>query len=314
MKKLRDLIYNISLEFGLFFLMPFIIRLPEPYHRFFLRLKSYLRFSIGSYRAYVDRPDLKRFAIKNIADTLGVDESVARGKLYRLMQLEVFAERNGFLLDVYTASDLENRFTIHGIELLKAELKKGKGVIFATVHSGENDLFMLFLSLKRYNIYGLYDGNIQYKKINNPLEKFAKLKDHKITGKIGKIYTGKGMKKLFDVLKGDNIIVWMVDLPSRNIKRKTTVDFLGKKIAVDNSFWETALKTGASLVPYMNIYDYRKDRHDIYVGAPVDFNKNSIQDLFCFYEAYVKESPESWIGWYIFDMLTVDSQMNVKLL
>lgn len=306
MRSFRDLIYNASLELGLFYLMPVATRLPSPFSKMLLKLKAGTRFFLGSYRAYINRPGLKKAVIKNLMDTLGIDKSIAKKKLYRLMQLEVFAEKHGFLFDRYTESDLENRFVINGLEILDNELRKGKGVIFTTVHSGDNELFILFLSLKRYNIYGLYDGSLQHKESGSPLEKFARLKDHKITGRVGKLYTGKSMRGVFDVLLRNGIILWMVDLPAANIKRKTTVDLIGKKIAVDNSFWATAFKTGASLLPYINIYDCRNDRHIIHIGRPIDFTRNTIQDLFSFYEAYIKESPESWIGWYIFDKLRVD--------
>lgn len=305
MKKLRIILYNISLELGLFYLMPIAIRLPAPLSKLLLKLKTGTRFLLGNYKAYVNRPGLKKIAIRNLSDTLGIDKRSAAMKLYRLMQLEVFAERNGFLLDTYTVSRLEDRFTIHGLKILENELQKRKGVIFATVHSGDTLLLMLFLSLKGYKIYGLFDREIQYRDAQNPLEKLARLKDEKITGKIGKLYAGKGMMGLFDVLRENGIIVWMVDLPALDTKRKTIVNFLGRNVAVNNSFWEIAAKTGASLLPHINLYDHRDDRHVIHIGPPVDFTKNTIQELFYFYESFIRESPESWIGWYMFDMLMV---------
>lgn len=307
MRKLRTIIYNVSLNLGLFFLMPLTDRLPAPFSKWLLKLKAFTRFLLGSYRAYINRPDLKNIAIRNLMDTLGIDKKTAKEKLYRLMQLEVFAEKHGFLFDRYTVSDLENRFVIHGLETLDNELRKGKGVVFTTVHSGDNELFILFLSLKGYNIYGLYDGNLQHKKPDNPLEKFAILKDHKITGRVGKLYTGKGMRGIFNMLSRNGIILWMVDLPVTHMKRKAIIDFFGKKIATDNSFWTTASKAGASLLPYINIYDYRNDKHVIHIGRPIDFTRNTIQDLFCFYEAFIEKAPESWIGWYMLDMLAVNS-------
>lgn len=307
MRKLRNIVYNTSLNLGLFFLMPLAVRLPTPFSKLLLKIKTGTRFLLGSYRAYINRSGLKKIAIRNLVDTLGIDKKTAKEKLYRLMQLEVFAEKHGFLFDRYTVSDLENRLVIHGLENLDNELRKGKGVVFTTVHSGDNELFILFLSLKGYNIYGLYDGNLQHKKPDNPLEKFAILKDLKITGRVGKLYTGKGMRGIFNMLSRNGIILWMVDLPVTSMKRKVIIDFLGRKIATDNSFWTTAAKTGASLLPFMNIYDYRNDRHVIHIGRPIDFTKDTIQYLFCFYEAFVEKCPESWIGWYLLDMLAVDS-------
>lgn len=303
MTKLRKRLYYASLRFGLFYLMPVVNMLPKPFSVFLLKLKLRLRFSIGSYMAYVQRQGLKEIALKNLTDTLGVDEKTAYGKLYSLMQLEIFAERHGFSFDKYSVSDIANDITVLGLENLDNELKKGKGIVFATIHSGDNELFILFLALKGYNIYGLYDGSLQDKKADNPLEEFAQLKDSKISGKVGKLYTGKGFRGVFRVLSENGIILWMVDLPTGNAKRKTLVNFMGKKIGVDNTFWESAYTTGAALLPYINIYDPVHDKHTIHIGAPIDFTKNTIQDIYCFYESHVKNSPESWLGWYIFDLL-----------
>lgn len=304
MKKLRKLLYNASLRFGLFYLMPVVNILPKPFAIFLLKLKLRLRFAIGSYMAYINRPGLKEIALQNLINTLGLDEKTAHHKLYRLMQLEIFAERHGFCFDKYLESDIANDVTILGIENLNNELKKGKGIVFSTIHSGDNELFILLLALKGYNIYGLYDGSLQHKKTDNPLEEFAQLKDSKISGKVGKLYTGKGFRGVFRALSENGIILWMVDLPAGNAKRKTLVNFMGRKIGVDNTFWESAYMTGAALLPYINIYDPVHDKHTIHIGTPIDFTKNTIQDIYCFYESHVKNSPESWLGWYILDLLT----------
>ena len=95
MKSIRESFYKTALELGLFYLMPIVVRLPKSLSRQILKLKAATRFLLGSYRAYVDRPGLKDIAISNIIETLKTDK-ISRRILYRLMQLEVFAEKNGF--------------------------------------------------------------------------------------------------------------------------------------------------------------------------------------------------------------------------
>lgn len=306
MKNIRESFYKAALELGLFYLMPIVVRLPKSLSRQILKLKAAIRFILGSYRAYVDRPGLKDIAISNIFETLKTDKKSAGRILYRLMQLEVFAEKNGFLLDSYTLSDMEACFNIYDLERLDREVKKGRGVIFTTIHSGDTLMLMLYLAMMGYNIYGLFDSNIQQKESKNPLESLAKLKDRKIAGKIGKLYTKKGLTRLFDVLDNNGIIVWMVDLPAPNPKRRTIVDFLDKKISVSNSLMEVAGRTGASILPHITIYDGRQDRHNVFVGNPLSPETGSVQDLFIFFEPYTRSHPDSWFGWYIFDMLKTE--------
>lgn len=307
MKGLRDAIYNMSLGFGLFSYVPTVMRLPKPLSTSLLKLKAGIRFYRGTYRAYINRENLKAHAIRNLHSALKTDKTDAGRKIYRLMQLEVMTERNGFLMDSLTLPALEDQFIIHNLDFLEKELSKGKGVIFTTIHSGDTLLFMLFLSLRGYNIYGLFDRGIQYKKSLNPLEKFAKLKDEKIDGRIGKLYTGRGMLGLFDALKENAIIVWMVDLPAYDTKRRSRVHFLDQDIVISRGFWDVSAKAGSSIVPHINIYDLDNDRHTVHIGHPLTVESNTIQDMYSFFEPYVRAHPESWIGWYVFDQLSADA-------
>lgn len=308
--KLREYRYNFFLELGLFYFLPVITKLPPPCDSFFLRIRSYLRFSLGSYRAYVNRPNLKEIAINNFINTLEIDRRDAKKRLFSLMQLEVFAEKNSMLFDTCTVSELEKRFTVYGLEKLDEALKRGKGVIFATVHAGEAELFVLFLALKGYKMYGLYDSSILREATRNPLHKFAKLKDKKLTGRIGKLYAGRNRPSVFDALKENGIIGWMVDLPAASVKRRSIVSLFNTKLSVNTSAWEVAKKTDASLLPFVDIYDPGNERHEVFIGDEIDLGEMVFQDLFTFYETHLKKSPESWGGWYILDLLKIKTNKN----
>jgi lauroyl/myristoyl acyltransferase len=310
-EKIRDRIYHMSLAFGLFYYLPVVVRLPAPLSKSLLKLKSWMRFTMGTYRGYVNRPGLKKKTIENLVETLGIDSGGARNMYRKLMQLEVLVERNTHLLNDYRLSDLENHFVIHGLDILEEELKKGKGVIFATVHSGDSLLFMYFLALKGFRIYGLFDRDVSDMESRDPLIKFAKLKDKKLSGTVGKIYAGKGLSRLYGVLEENGIVVWMVDLPVKGSKRREKVRFLDSQIFANNSLTEVAAKTGSSLVPHITVYDFETDKHTVYIGNSVDIGKNSLQNLFDFYEPHVRRTPESWIIWYIFDMLKVYAEEGV---
>lgn len=303
MKNLRNQIYKLSLRIGLFFVMPLVIRLPEGVARRILRLKAFIRFKLGSYRAYVDRYGLRDIAVANISRTLNLNSQIAREKIQRLMYLEVISERNGFLLDKYDLSALRRKFIVSGLDILEREIKKQKGIILVTIHSGDTLLFGLYLSLMGYNIYGLFDSAILKTISSDPLFRFARLKDFKINGKIGKLYTDRGLKGLFDVLKNNGIIGWMIDLPPRSLKRATFVNFLGEEIQVNTSFLRVAVKAGSPIVPFICIYDFDNDRHEIHICEPFDPEERRIQEIYSLYEPYVRKNPESWLGWYFFDML-----------
>jgi KDO2-lipid IV(A) lauroyltransferase len=311
MKGLREFLYRAAVAAGLFFVVPLAQRLPRSLSKVLLRLKACTRFSLGTYRAYLDRPRLKEHALGNLRETLGIGAAEADRILLQLMELEVYVERNGFLLDHYTEDELQRSFSVQGLEHLDRALHAGRGVIFATVHSGDTLLFMLHLALKGYPIYGLFDAAIPDARTRDPLKRFAQMKDRKIGATIGRIYAGGRLTELFGVLRGNGIIVWMVDLPALNAKRRAVIDFLGKKVCVGSSFWEVAVKSGAALVPHINLYDHRTDRHIVHIGSPLTPKGRGIQDLFRYYEPFIREHPESWIGWYYFDMLASEEALDV---
>lgn len=303
MGQIRERLYNFNLTFGLFCIMPFISRLPDSIGRILLMLRTIFRFFFSDYRAYVNRPGLKKIAIKNLSETFNIERKIAKRKIFRLMYLEVIGEKNGFLLDKYSLPTLNTQFYIEGIDMLHAALKKGRGVIFTTIHSGDTVLFMLFLGLMGYDIYGLFDEAIYKGVTTDPLHRFAIVKDQKITGRIGKLYTGKGLMKVYDVLSQNGIVVWMVDLPVQNKKRGKTVDFLGSRILVSDAFWHVALKSGASIIPHVSVYNFKMHRHDVFIGSSIEPSRDTIQDLFNFYDTCIRQYPESWIGWYYLDIL-----------
>lgn len=307
LRRLREYIYQRSLAAGLFLLIPVAIRLPAALSDMLMRLKAAVRFSLGSYRAYVNRPGLREIAVKNFMDAFGTDREAAKRAIRLTMRLEVYSERNGFLFDSLTLPELEKEFAVEGLENLDRALKHGTGVVFATVHSGDTVFFMLLLALKGYNVYGLFDGGIMERPSSNPLERLAKLKDDKITGRIGKLYAGKGLKATLDALRGNGIIIWMVDLPAGSSKRKTLVNFLGSNISVDSSFCEVAARCGSVILPHVSAYDHGKGRHVVRIGEPLEPDKSAVPELFGFFEERVREYPESWIGWYIFDLLQADA-------
>lgn len=303
MGQIREKLYNLNLNISLFYIMPLIIRLPDSIRNLLLKLRTIIRFFFSDYRAYVNRPGLKEIAIRNLSETLNIERKIAKRKIFRLMHLEVIVEKNGFLFDKYDLSTLKNQFYIEGLDMLNRALEKKKGVIFATVHSGDPFLFTLLMSLKGYDIYGLFDGAIKIRPISGPLHRFAVFRDKKMTGKIGKLYTGKGTRRIFDVLSNNGIIAWMVDLAAQNKKREIVINFLGSRISVNNTVLSVAQKTGALIVPYVSIYNFSMEKHEVYIGRAVDTSSDTIQDIFNFFEPPIKRHPESWLGWYYFDML-----------
>ncbi len=307
--KFREWLYNTSLTVGLFYFLPFVVVLPGPVSTMLIRLKAWLRYYFGTYRAYVNRPKIRDIAIENMMHTLGVDREEASKRIKRLMYLEVMAEADGWLLDKYNISSLEKRFSIQNIDNLNKELLRRKGIIFATIHSGDTVLFMLYLALMGYNIYGLFDRAIEDEGLNSPLIRFARVKDSKITGKIGKLYAGQRITELVGVLKKNGIVVWMIDLPPASPKRSNTVRFLDRNLCINNSFWELTEKTGASLLPHISVFNHKNDIYDVIIGEPVKLSDSNIQRLFDFFEPYVREHPESWIGWYILDWLKCNEEV-----
>lgn len=300
---LRERIYNGLLEAGLFYLIPFINKLPEPVGEFLIKMKARIRFLLGTYRSYINRPGLKKAAIRNLAETLAVSDKEATEAIKKMFHLEVIGEKNGHLFDRFTAENLKKYSTVNGIENLDNAFKKKKGILFVTIHSGFFEVTGLYFSLMGYKIYGLFDGTIQTHEPANPIDKFAKLKDAKLTGRVRKIFTTEGIDVVFETLREQGIIYWLIDVPSQKTRKVKSATFLGKEIATDTGFWTVARKTGAVILPHISLYDFDTKKNQIYIGKPIDPAVNNIQDTFLFFEPFIQKSPENWMGWYYLEKL-----------
>jgi lauroyl/myristoyl acyltransferase len=300
---LRERIYNGSLEAGLFYLIPFIAKLPDPVAELLITMKARIRFLLGTYRSYINRPGLKKAAIRNLAGTLALSDKEATEAIKKTFHLEVIGERYGYLFDRVSTGMLDKHFTINGIENLHNALKKEKGVLFVTIHAGFFELTGLYFSLMGYKIYGLFDGTIQTNEPANPLDKFAKLKDEKLTGRVKRIFTTEGIHVVFETLREQGIIYWLIDVPSQKTRKIKSADFLGKGIATDKGFWTVARKTGAVILPHISLYDFKTKKNQIYIGTPIDPAVHNIQDTFLFFEPFIQKSPENWMGWYYLEKL-----------
>ncbi len=303
-RKIRLYQYNATLHVSLFAILPLILKMPVTLQKVFLSIRSYLRYRIGSYQAYINRADLKKSTVRNIMNTLGLEQDIAEKIFRNLMHLEVMIERNSLLLDRFTPEDLSRMIKLEGIGILLEASRKKRGIILPSIHSGDSMIFMLLLHYLGYNIHGLFDSSFIKKKRLSPSERFALLKDRKITSKIGKLYAGSaGLKKVISVLKGGGVVVWMVDLPPGQTKRARTVNFLNCDVSVGTTFWEAARISGASIVPYTMAYNASCDTFTVRFLREFLPTRDSIEDLFSEFETFIINNPDSWIGWYIFDLL-----------
>jgi len=301
-KSVRSWIYELSSYIGFFVYIPLISRLPKRLSDFAVGIKAGFRFRLGSYRGYVDRANLKHIAIRNMMSALNINEKVATRKIKKFMLLEVFAERDGYIADELTESDMECRYHISGIENLEKALKIGKGVIFSTVHAGNIGQIGLLLSLKGLDMYSLCDGGLLRKQNGRAIELFAKLRLEKVRGNTGLLYSGIQSKECLSVLKNNGVILWMADVPPTHPKRSQTIQLFGKSIVVNSSFWDLAKKRGVPIIPNITVFDSRLGKYHLIIGHPVDTHNGSIQDMCNFFQQHLDASPESWAAWGIFDL------------
>lgn len=291
--------YEIYLRISLYHVLPLLGRLPFSLAWKLNRLRGAVRYHLGWYRAYVNRPGLKEIAIQNVIRA-GFNRSTAKRIIKDAFCIETGFELEGLLHDKFGVDWLEKKMlTIHNMSNLINALKTRKGVILATAHTANFELVELYLALKGIPISGLY-GLPQHKP-RNSMEQFALERFARISDKIGAIYTSGGLRELYKVLERGECVMWLIDLPAGNNKRSVNVKFMEETISVANSFVTVSAKADAPIVPMISVAR-KKPGYQVFFGKPL-LPGTAPQEAFSFMESHLRNSPESWIGWYYLDWM-----------
>lgn len=195
---------------------------------------------------------------------------------------------------VETLDDLEKFLVTEGMENYEGAIKKGKGVIFLTLHLGAFDLQVSNMALRGLNP-NIIGTPLKDDRLNELLWNYRNMH-----GAIA-IERGRETFRLIKVLKSGGSVALLIDQDTKVKSR--FVNFFGKPAATPIGATILAMKTGASVVPtYIYLGDDWKQHMRILPEITMRLTGDDEADMIYntqvltdFTEDTIRKHPEQWV-------------------
>ncbi len=230
----------------------------------------------------------------NVSIVLNIDKNGKEVKrIVQRIYINWFFNVVDFLkLLIIPKEKLKKRVETVGFENLDNALKKGKGVVIFTAHSGNFEWGACKVALEGYKIWGT---SVQrpYKRTNNFFE------SRRISKGVKTFYVNN-LLHIFRILKNNEIIAIPTDWDSQGSARQ--YDFFGKKAYIPSGPVEIAMKSGAPLIPSF-IRRKSKYNHLHVIEEPIELETEgdrkeliaiNTQKMIKVLEKYIREDIEQW--------------------
>ncbi|MBL0741264.1 lysophospholipid acyltransferase family protein [Chryseolinea lacunae] len=258
----------------------------------------WLKFCQGLGRiAYTFATKTRHQVLDHLAFAYGPELTPSQVKKMAKKVFRMLGANTGEMLRATRVKDLaglEAFLTTEGLEHYEVATKKGKGVIFLTLHMGAFDLQVSNMALRGLNP-NIIGTPLKDERLN------ALLWDYR--NKYGAVAIERGREtfRLIKVLKSGGSVALLIDQDTKVKSR--FVNFFGKPAATPVGATVLALKTGAAVVPtYVYLGADGLQHMHILPEVPmkitgddeVDMVYNT-QVLTNFIEATIRQHPEQWV-------------------
>ena len=298
-----------------FLLLPLLALLPPSLSRLLIT-KVIIRFNFkydrlaktkivleNMQRIFPDEPCLAQKVEQNLADDILLDTSTWR-----------------FL---FSGSAKRKKYIkIEGKEYLEQALKKGKGVILLTAHTGSCVSSTWGLGIHGIRVTLLANdapANPEYSRANRL---FARIDQHTIKkycrmpvvafplgGDIS--LASSAVRKIKTLLKANTPVIAALDVPPYLTSSREKVLFLNTKCILPSGFIRVAEKIGSPIVPYYAAWD-KPFSHDCTIRFQEPFALTSdiskdLQKSAKVIDEMIMEHPEQWAHWEVFHLFLDNS-------
>jgi KDO2-lipid IV(A) lauroyltransferase len=191
--------------------------------------------------------------------------------------------------------DAVNRFVSwEGRERLDAALEEGRGVVLATGHVGNWELFGASLALNGYRL-AVVARKLRSRRYNDILCDLRRRVGMRI------IFRGESMFRGLRLLRQNGILAILADVDTK--APGVFVEFFGRPAYTPYGPVAVALKSGTPLIP-MFIRRLPDDAHRIHVLEPLELTRTgswesdllvNTQRFTTVVESFIREHPDQWI-------------------
>ncbi|MFC1666783.1 ELM1/GtrOC1 family putative glycosyltransferase [Candidatus Omnitrophota bacterium] len=251
------------------------------------RLGGGLALLVNSKRRSIAYANLKSaFPEKNTSEIKKILKSHFKSlgmSIVELLRLPVMGKRY-----------LDRHVTVSGLEKIKKELDKGKGVILLSAHFGNWEVSSLAVNVRGHKM-SVFVREQKYTRLNNLLNKYREMAGSKVITK------GFSVREIVRTLNNNGIIAMLGDQDAG--ANGVFIDFLNRPASMAQGVASFALKTKASILPtFTRRTDYSK--HILEIGDTVEIIntgdkekdvKANLKNITGVVEDYIKRFPDQWL-------------------
>lgn len=189
--------------------------------------------------------------------------------------------------------EIDQHINMHGIELVDAALKEGRGLIFMSGHYGNFEWIGQYFSMKGYAVSGIA------KRQSNPYVNKL-VEDIRSINGVKFIYTKKAMRDGLSLLARNEILAIVADQDGR--KRGVFIDFLGQPSSTPAGPAVFHLRSGAPILMVISVRkaygEFDAFIEPIYAGEPQAETDELVhlitQKHGSVLEKWIRKYPEQW--------------------
>jgi len=260
------------------------------------RLVGWIGSAIGSIAAVVDRPG-RRVALSNLECAFGATMTPSR---QRQLVKESYRHFARTLIDLFwsprlTRENYSRYIDVVNLEVVKAEMKKGKGIVFACCHYSNFEWVAIAA-----NFFGVPSALVTHTFKNSLLDPiFISLREssgQRVISREGAVF------QLFKTLRRGGCVAILTDLTLPAQLPTVAIDCFGLKTSVTFAHAWAHRRAGATII---NVHceplpggRYRVVFHPLIEFAPEASFQQIAQACWNRFEPVVRENPAPWMWMY----------------
>ena len=177
-----------------------------------------------------------------------------------------------------------------GKENLDLALRKGKGALIVSMHTGNYEIVPSILASNKYKVNSILKAD------ENPIFTFLEPSRSHGGVKLINILKDDMYKESLNALKNNEVVCLMLDTGASE-GRHIEIDFLGKKVIVASGWITLAKRAECEVVPVFCRRE--KDKIIVQIDKPLTIKKateeENMWEIKEYFEMHIRQSPDQWL-------------------
>jgi lauroyl/myristoyl acyltransferase len=194
----------------------------------------------------------------------------------------------------------ELRFSVQGLESMREQLARGRGVVLLSMHFDSFILGIVCLGMSGFVVNVMTSDVVENPLVDGCVRRFffRKYRGMERYLKGGKaVHVEQNLRFFYQALLNGECVVILADLPTSSDKdHRTWVPFLGRERSFLSGAFRLARRTGSALAGFVCQWE-GMDRYVVTLSEcmpPEKVTEASYEQVYAFLDAAIRRNPERW--------------------